>query len=319
MNPVQPSPQAIILCGGKGTRLSALYSDRPKILVPIAGRPFLEWQLEWLGQAGITDIHLAAGYKAEVLAAYAAGVLSSAAGQRPDGSENAKHPTTNVQQPTPNGETVSSHPLDVGRWALDVGRSFEVSQRRVQGSGGTIQVSGFRFQVSLSSEPSPLGTGGGLKFVEPWLRSDPFLVLNGDSLSPGLDFEALKAAHNSAHTAVDARGYRETGAITIAVARIAEAGRYGTVDFDEAGRVTAFREKAARESGWINAGVYLIDRAILAAIPPDRNLSIETDVYPDLVRRGMIHACPIAPPMLDMGTPEGIRAMEAYLGSRKKG
>ena len=249
--------QAIILCGGKGTRLSALYSDRPKILVPIAGRPFLEWQFEWLGNAGITDIHLAAGYKADVLADYATRVQGSAFARR-----------------------------------------------------ATSDKSGFRiqnlpFHVSLSTEPSPLGTGGGLKFVEPWVRSDPFLVLNGDSLSPNLDFRSLQAAHREA--------------VTIAVTKIGEAGRYGTVEFDGTGRVTAFLEKAPRESGWINAGVYLIDRAVLAAIPADRTLSIETDVFPELVRLGRVRASPTAPPMLDMGTPAGIAALETYLQKVKGG
>ncbi len=253
--------QAIILCGGKGTRLSALYSDRPKILVPIAGRPFLEWQFEWLGKAGITDIHLAAGYKAEVLAEWL--------GARSQRSEVRSQSERAVM-----GLTAHASPL-------------------------TICLPPFTFHVSLSSEPSPLGTGGGLRFVEPWVRSDPFLVLNGDSLSPNLDFKSLTAAHR--------------GSVTIAVTQIGEAGRYGTVEFDEAARVTAFREKAPRESGWINAGLYLIDRAILQSIPADRNVSIEIDIFPDLVRRGLVRACPLPPPLLDMGTPEGIAAMEAFL------
>ena len=45
--------QAIILLGGKGTRLQSLYPDRPKALVPIAGRPFIEWQLGWLQKGGV--------------------------------------------------------------------------------------------------------------------------------------------------------------------------------------------------------------------------------------------------------------------------
>jgi len=238
------SIQAIILCGGKGTRLSALYSDRPKILVPVAGRPLLAWQLEGRGRAGSTDIVFSAGYTAEVLAAYVTGVGSS-----------------------------------------------------------------------LSTEPSPLGTGGGLKFVEPWIRSDPFLVLNGDSLSPKLDFVKLLKVHQDRPPS-DATEARARGTVTIAVTRIEESGRYGTVEFNDAGLVTAFREKAQRESGWINAGVYLVDRAVLASIPPGGSLSLETDLFPELVGRGQVRACPIAPPMLDMGTPEGIRAMEEDLSNR---
>ncbi len=37
--------QAVILLGGKGTRLSKLYPDLPKALAPVSGRPFLSWHL----------------------------------------------------------------------------------------------------------------------------------------------------------------------------------------------------------------------------------------------------------------------------------
>ena len=59
--------QAIILCGGKGTRLSALYPDRPKALVPILNQPFISWQLKWLASAGIHAVHIAAGYMASAI------------------------------------------------------------------------------------------------------------------------------------------------------------------------------------------------------------------------------------------------------------
>ena len=54
--------QAIILCGGRGTRLNALYPDRPKALASVAGKPFLAWQIDWLLQNNIRTILLAAGY-----------------------------------------------------------------------------------------------------------------------------------------------------------------------------------------------------------------------------------------------------------------
>jgi len=60
--------QAIILLGGKGTRLSALYPDIPKALAPTAGKPFLQWQLDWLFNNGLSSILLAAGYKGDQIA-----------------------------------------------------------------------------------------------------------------------------------------------------------------------------------------------------------------------------------------------------------
>ncbi len=61
-----PSP-CIILCGGRATRLAVLWPDRPKALVPVAGRPFLEWQMEWLARGGVRRIHLAAGHRGEMV------------------------------------------------------------------------------------------------------------------------------------------------------------------------------------------------------------------------------------------------------------
>lgn len=63
-------PPAIILCGGRATRLATLFPDTPKALVPVAHRPFLVWQLDWLARAGVTHIHLAAGHRASNLVAW---------------------------------------------------------------------------------------------------------------------------------------------------------------------------------------------------------------------------------------------------------
>lgn len=53
---------AVILAGGFGKRLRPLTDDRPKPLVEVAGKPILDWQIEWLKRQGITDIVLAVGY-----------------------------------------------------------------------------------------------------------------------------------------------------------------------------------------------------------------------------------------------------------------
>lgn len=54
--------EAIILAGGRGTRLRGVVSDRPKPLAPVAGRPFLAWLLDALAESGIRRIVLATGY-----------------------------------------------------------------------------------------------------------------------------------------------------------------------------------------------------------------------------------------------------------------
>jgi D-glycero-alpha-D-manno-heptose 1-phosphate guanylyltransferase len=58
---------AVILAGGRGTRLGQLTLDLPKPMVPVAGRPFLEHVLDSLAYAGIDGITLSVGYKAQAI------------------------------------------------------------------------------------------------------------------------------------------------------------------------------------------------------------------------------------------------------------
>ena len=56
---------AIILAGGFGTRLKSVVPDRPKILAEVLGRPFIEYQLEWLMGQGIKKVTLAVYHMAD--------------------------------------------------------------------------------------------------------------------------------------------------------------------------------------------------------------------------------------------------------------
>ncbi len=60
---------AVILSAGQGRRLSPLTDARPKCLVPIAGRPILEWQLRSLADAGIDEIAVVTGFCADAVEA----------------------------------------------------------------------------------------------------------------------------------------------------------------------------------------------------------------------------------------------------------
>ncbi len=57
--------EAIVLAGGLGTRLRTIISDRPKVLAPIAGRPFLDFLLEYLAHDHMERIVLSVGYQKE--------------------------------------------------------------------------------------------------------------------------------------------------------------------------------------------------------------------------------------------------------------
>ncbi|MBI2887404.1 MAG: nucleotidyltransferase family protein [Chloroflexi bacterium] len=61
---------ALIVAGGEGQRLRPYTDDRPKAMVPINGKPLLEYQLEWLKGNGVTQVVVCCGYLADVLQDY---------------------------------------------------------------------------------------------------------------------------------------------------------------------------------------------------------------------------------------------------------
>jgi NDP-sugar pyrophosphorylase family protein len=59
----EPTPEAAVLVGGRGTRLAAVVGDRPKPMAEVAGRPFLEWVLLGLRREGVRRVVLCSGYR----------------------------------------------------------------------------------------------------------------------------------------------------------------------------------------------------------------------------------------------------------------
>jgi D-glycero-D-manno-heptose 1,7-bisphosphate phosphatase len=64
--------QAVILCGGLGSRLGALTADTPKPLLPVGGNPFLDLLLFELARHGVSQILLLAGFAAQRVVDYVA-------------------------------------------------------------------------------------------------------------------------------------------------------------------------------------------------------------------------------------------------------
>ena len=62
--------QAVILCGGKGTRLGKLTKNLPKPMVNVSGKPFLEHLIIQLKKNGVKNIILLIGYKGEIIKKY---------------------------------------------------------------------------------------------------------------------------------------------------------------------------------------------------------------------------------------------------------
>ena len=62
--------KTVIMAGGRGTRISELFPDIPKPMIPICGKPVLEWEIENLRDQGFSDIIVTVGYMADKIVDY---------------------------------------------------------------------------------------------------------------------------------------------------------------------------------------------------------------------------------------------------------
>ncbi len=159
-------------------------------------------------------------------------------------------------------------------------------------------------ELRYAVEPEPLDTAGAIRFAAhaAEVDSETLVVVNGDVLTD-LDLRSLVELHGS-----------HGGEATIALTAVEDPSAYGVVPTDDAGRVLAFIEKPRREdapTNRVNAGTYILDPSVLERIAPDRRVSIEREIFPELVEAKSLYALDSPAYWLDTGTPE--RYLQAQL------
>jgi NDP-sugar pyrophosphorylase family protein len=173
----------------------------------------------------------------------------------------------------------------------------------VRSALGEAEHLGVRLRYVIEAEP--LGTGGGVRNAAD-LTSGTLFVLNGDVLSD-VDLSAMRAFH-------EARGSRTT----IFLTRVSDPRQYGLVETAPDGRLRRFREKPSGDepltTDTINAGVYLIDAALLSRIPRGRVVSIEREFFPALIADGTPSYGWVSDAYWrDIGSPTAYRAAQVDL------
>lgn len=156
--------------------------------------------------------------------------------------------------------------------------------------------------LEVVREETPLGTAGAVRNVLDRLDGTT-VVFNGDVLTD-MDLTALLAAHRDREAAV-----------TLTLTGVDNAGPYGLVPLDEAGRVQGFLEKpppsVARRGGLINAGTYMLEPRVLSVVPSGETWSFERQLFPALVEAGeAVYGFVSKEYWLDIGTPE--RYLQAH-------
>src|SRR3984957_13426553 len=160
--------------------------------------------------------------------------------------------------------------------------------RAVLGDGSSLGI-----RLRYVEEPDPRGTAGALKLAEPML-DERFLMLNGDVLTD-IDLSAQIAQHEGSGAKA-----------TLALVPVEDPSAYGLVHLNEDRSVRDFVEKPspdAIDTNLISAGAYVLQREILDLVPADRNVSIEREVWPRLIGKGL-YGFPCESYWLDIGTPE---------------
>ena len=218
--------QVVILAGGYGTRLRSIVSDMPKCMALILGKPFLEYQIQFLVNQGLTDIIICSGYKHEHISKYFG-----------------------------DGKVLSAN-------------------------------------ITYSVEKEQLGTGGAIKNALPVLKNN-FFILNGDTIC-NLSYDSFMNFH-----------HEKKAHVSMALAKVKNNSRYGTVITNDSDNITSFAEKISNSSDFfINAGIYLIKKnSINWEILPIK-FSLEKELFPTLLSEGRFFGFKSDDYFIDIGIPE---------------
>jgi NDP-sugar pyrophosphorylase family protein len=209
-------------------------ANRPKVLAPIGGRPFLSYLFDQLENAGVSRVVLCTGHLAEQIE-----------------------------------ETFGPR---YGRLAL-----------------------------SYSREQQPLGTGGALRQALGMVVGDLLMVLNGDSYT-ACPLAAFLTWHR-----------RHCFPGSLVLTWVEDASRFGTIEVGAGDAIASFHEKQGLpRPGWINAGIYLLSRKLIEALPVGKPVSLEREAFPDWMASGL-GGYALRAPFLDIGTPDSLARAETFL------
>jgi MurNAc alpha-1-phosphate uridylyltransferase len=226
--------QAVVLAGGRATRMHPRTLGLPKSMLEVAGRPFVDWQLERLACCGVRDVVMCVGH------------LSAA---------------------------LELHVGDGSRWGVRVRWSHD--------------------------GPSPLGTAGALRGALDFLRP-AFLVTYGDSYLPFPYDEPLRLLER--HADCD-------GVIVVCRAAGDDAPNAET----DGTWITRYDKRAVPGTcDYVDYGVTALRREEVAALAPGRVHGFD-EVQADLARRGRLRAFVARERFFEIGSPQGLRALDRHL------
>lgn len=147
--------------------------------------------------------------------------------------------------------------------------------------------------IDYARELSPLGTGGAMVNALQHCHEERVTVLNGDTLFD-IDHNRLIQFAEEKNTL-----------LAIVLRQVEDAGRYGSVEIDAEGRITAFREKdPACGAGLINGGIYRVSRHLFDGFSVGQQFSFEKDLMQQRFREERYYAYADGAYFIDIGIPD---------------
>ena len=154
--------------------------------------------------------------------------------------------------------------------------------------------------ITTIVEDMPLGTGGAVKPALSKATQTSVFVFNGDSYL-GLDYQAMLRYH-----------IEKKASAVLALKQMFRFERYGQVEIDDEARIVRFGEKQYCDAGFINGGVYVLNRKILENFPD--KFSLEKDFFEAEASSGKLIGFPTNGYFIDIGIPEDyLRAQNDFV------
>ena len=158
-------------------------------------------------------------------------------------------------------------------------------------------------KIIYSRESKPLGTGGALRRALPHFNSDPVLIMNGDSF---VDADL---------TAYVNWFFEQRCEASLLLVKVPNTSRYGKVLLGANGCLSAFEEKGLNSGpGWINAGIYIMKKSLVASMPAAIAFSLEREFFPRLLSKRFYGYCSTGR-FIDIGTPQSLHRAREFFGA----
>ncbi len=148
----------------------------------------------------------------------------------------------------------------------------------------------FDVEITYSEEETPLGTAGAIKKAEKYI-DDSFFVLNGDSISK-LDLKEFLEFHRA-----------KKSIASMGLFQISDSSHYGQVVMD-GNKIINFLEKSSGNDALVNSGAYIFEPKIFDYINPEKNVSLEKEIFPVLAAERKLFGYHYEGYFIDIGRPE---------------